>query len=132
MTADTSAWARDYHCRGGRVVPIPTGRKGPVMTDWPHFEARGDDLPGLFGGGENVGVILDTLADVDIDCAEAGTRRPVCPGDPGNLRRGLRELRRPSHRRHAPRTKGRRRNQIRLNIRGPPREKCRPVGQGGT
>jgi hypothetical protein len=41
------------------------------MRDWQHFEARGGDLPGLFGSGENVGVILDTLADVDIDCAEA-------------------------------------------------------------
>jgi Bifunctional DNA primase/polymerase, N-terminal len=68
---DVVAWPREYHCRGWRVVPIPAGRKGPVMRDWQHFEARGDDLPGLFGGGENVGVILDTLADVVIDCPEA-------------------------------------------------------------
>ena len=66
-------WAREYHRRGWRVVPIPAGRKGPVMRDWQHFEATGEDLPGLFGGGgENVGVILDhDLADVDIDCPEA-------------------------------------------------------------
>jgi hypothetical protein len=73
MPDGSCAWAREYHRRGLRVLPIPAGRKAPVMRDWQHFEATGDDLPALFGGGENVGVILDTLADVDIDCAEAVT-----------------------------------------------------------
>src|SRR5438132_994380 len=68
---DVVAWSREYHCRGWRVVPIPAGRKGPTMRDWQNFEVAGNDLPRLFGGGQNVGVILDTLADVDIDCAEA-------------------------------------------------------------
>jgi hypothetical protein len=72
MAAGSCAWAREYHCRGWRVLPIPPGSKGPVMRDWQHFEATGDDLPALFNGGENVGVILDgDLADVDIDCPEA-------------------------------------------------------------
>jgi hypothetical protein len=72
MPAGSCAWAREYHRRGWRVLPIPPGRKGPVMRDWQHFEATGDDLPGLFGGAENIGVILDNdLADVDIDCPEA-------------------------------------------------------------
>jgi hypothetical protein len=71
MPDGSCAWAREYQRRGWRVLPIPAGRKGPVMRDWQHFEATGDDLPGLFGGGENVGVILDNLADVDIDCPEA-------------------------------------------------------------
>jgi hypothetical protein len=64
--------ALEYRRRGWRVLPIPPGSKGPVMRHWQHFEATGDDLPGLFGGGENVGIILDEdLADVDIDCPEA-------------------------------------------------------------
>jgi hypothetical protein len=72
MTADTPAWAREYRCREWRVLPIPPGSKGPVMRTWQDFEATSDDLQELFGGGENVGVILDRdLADVDIDCPEA-------------------------------------------------------------
>jgi hypothetical protein len=63
--------ALEYHRRGWRVLPITAGQKGPVLSAWQLFEATDDDLPRLFGGGENVGVILDTLADVDIDCAEA-------------------------------------------------------------
>jgi hypothetical protein len=41
----------DYRRRGWRVLPIPAGRKGPVLSAWQCFEATGDDLPGLFGGG---------------------------------------------------------------------------------
>jgi hypothetical protein len=71
MTADSHYWAREYHRCGWRVVPIPAGRKAPVVREWQHFEATVEDLPRLFGGGQNIGVILDhDLADVDIDCPE--------------------------------------------------------------
>jgi hypothetical protein len=69
---ETVAWSRQYHHRGWPVLPIPPGCKAPVMRDWQHFEATLEDLPRLFRGGQNIGVILDApLADVDLDCAEA-------------------------------------------------------------
>jgi hypothetical protein len=65
----------DYARRGWRVVPIPRGQKRPAMAGWPDFEARPEDVPRLFGQGENVGVILGRssgdLVDIDLDCPEA-------------------------------------------------------------
>jgi hypothetical protein len=67
--------ARDYHCRGWRVVPIPAGRKVVALPGWPEFEASSADLPRLFGRGGNIGVILGPksgeVVDSDLDCTEA-------------------------------------------------------------
>jgi Bifunctional DNA primase/polymerase, N-terminal/Primase C terminal 2 (PriCT-2) len=67
--------AAEYHRRGWRIVPVPAGKKAPVISGWPGFEAKVADLPGLFGRGENIGIILGAasgdLVDIDLDCPEA-------------------------------------------------------------
>jgi hypothetical protein len=65
----------DYMRRGWRVVPIQAGQKRPTITDWPNFAAAVDDLPQLFGDGQNIAVRLGRascdLVDLDLDCSEA-------------------------------------------------------------
>jgi hypothetical protein len=67
--------AGDYHRRGLRIVPIPSGSKACLMTGWQDFEATVAELPRLFSGNENIGVVLGAksghLADLDLDCREA-------------------------------------------------------------
>jgi hypothetical protein len=69
--------AREYARRGWCIVPIPCGEKRPTMPGWPDFEAKPEDVPKLFGHGENVGVILGPRSgdpvDIDLDCSEALT-----------------------------------------------------------
>ena len=77
MTAldETLDAARAYAARGWRVLPIPRGQKKPAISSWPNFVAAIDDLPQLFGDGQNIAVRLDRasreLVDLDLDCAEA-------------------------------------------------------------
>ncbi len=65
---------REYHRRGWRVVPVPTGQKRPVIRGWQNFWARAEDLARLFGAGENISVIVGSvsgdLVDIDLDCSE--------------------------------------------------------------
>jgi hypothetical protein len=67
--------AVDYARRGWRVLPIPSGQKRPTMPGWPDFEAKPEDVPRLFGNGENIAVLLGRrsgdLVDIDLDCPEA-------------------------------------------------------------
>jgi hypothetical protein len=67
--------ASDYHRRGLRIVPIPSGSKACLMTGWQDFEATVAELPRLFSSNENIGVVLGAksghLADLDLDCREA-------------------------------------------------------------
>jgi hypothetical protein len=67
--------ALGYARRGWRIVPIRNGQKRPAMAGWPNFQAKPEDVPRLFGRGENVGVLLGQasgdLADIDLDCTEA-------------------------------------------------------------
>jgi hypothetical protein len=66
-----------YLRRGWGVVPIPRGQKKPVMPGWQNFGAMAEDVPRLFGNGENVAVRLGPrsgeLVDIDLDCLEALT-----------------------------------------------------------
>lgn len=61
--------------RGFRVVPIPRGAKGPVTPGWQHMRVEADQVPSLFSGESNIGIILGEpsgwLVDVDLDCPEA-------------------------------------------------------------
>jgi hypothetical protein len=52
---------------GPHLIPIPAGRKGPVIKDWPTRAFDPDDFP----PGGNVGLHLIPVVDIDIDCAEA-------------------------------------------------------------
>jgi hypothetical protein len=71
-SADT---AIGYVRRGWHLVPIPAGQKRPVLTGWQHLAVTPEDVPRLFGHGENVAAILGPasgeLADIDLDYAEA-------------------------------------------------------------
>src|SRR5260370_33561918 len=73
LSPEPAEAACDYHRRGWAVVPIPSGQKRPAMSGWPEFRAAADDLPKLFGRGENIGIILGAssgeLVDIDLDCS---------------------------------------------------------------
>src|SRR5260221_1739298 len=60
---------------GWFVVPIPHGRKAPVIKGWPHLRLKEPDLPNAFGETDGIGVILGEpsrdLVDVDQDSDEA-------------------------------------------------------------
>jgi hypothetical protein len=62
--------ALDYHRRGWRTIPIPMGAKAPVIPQWQLLKLEASQLAEYFDGG-NVGVALDALVDLDLDCAEA-------------------------------------------------------------
>ena len=73
--SDTLGAAQEYVRRGWRIVPIQHGEKRPAMPGWPDFEAAPEDLPRLFGHGENVAMIVGSksgdVVDIDLDCTEA-------------------------------------------------------------
>ena len=43
----------EYLRRGLSIVPIPRGQKKPAMPGWQNFSAAIEDVPRLFGNGEN-------------------------------------------------------------------------------
>ena len=67
--------ARDYLLRGWIPVPIPAGKKGPVLKGWERLRPSEEDLPRLFAGAGNLGLLLGEpsggLVDVDLDCPES-------------------------------------------------------------
>lgn len=67
--------ARGYLARGYTPVPVPRGGKRPVLKGWQQLRPTEDDLPALFAGESNIGLILGEpsggLVDVDLDCDEA-------------------------------------------------------------
>lgn len=69
--------ATDYLGRGWSPVPIPPGRKGPLLGGWQKLKVTRATVAGYFEateGAGNVGVLLGEpsgwLADVDMDCQE--------------------------------------------------------------
>src|SRR5713226_7396253 len=67
--------ARSCLGRGWGVVPVPRGRKGPVLKDWQALQLTEEELKDFFGEDDNVGVLLGEpsggLGDIDLDCREA-------------------------------------------------------------
>jgi hypothetical protein len=74
MTSTPNA-ALSYARRGWRVVPIPANKKKPELMGWPDVVVEVEDVPRLFGQGENVAALLgmrsDGLVDIDLDSPEA-------------------------------------------------------------
>lgn len=68
---------RDYLARGWQLVPIPVGRKGPIVQGWQCRQWQPED----FEPDSNIGVILvprsGDLIDVDLDCSEALMLAPI-------------------------------------------------------
>jgi hypothetical protein len=63
--------AHAYVACGWQPVPIPAGRKGPVVEGWQNRSWQPED----FDPDDNIGVILGSrsghLVDGDLDCQEA-------------------------------------------------------------
>ncbi len=67
---------REYLHRGYAVVPIPHGKKQPIIEGWQKLRLTEAKLPRHFNGQpQNVGLLLGKpsghLVDVDLDCQEA-------------------------------------------------------------
>ena len=68
--------ALDAIDRGIAPVPVPIGRKGPVIKNWQHLTITRENAGQYFNGTAlNVGAIMGPrsggLTDVDLDCPEA-------------------------------------------------------------
>jgi hypothetical protein len=68
--------AEEYICRGFAVLPVPHGKKGPILKGWEDLRLTLEELPQYFNGRpQNVGLILGNpsggLVDVDLDAEEA-------------------------------------------------------------
>jgi hypothetical protein len=68
--------AERYVGHGFAVVPVPHGKKGPVLKGWERLRLSADELPHHFNGkSQNVGLILGEpsgwLVDADLDVEEA-------------------------------------------------------------
>jgi hypothetical protein len=69
-------YAGGYVGRGLAVVPIPEGRKRPIVPAWQALRIRPAQLDDYFNGSpQNVGILLGELSgwvvDVDLDTPEA-------------------------------------------------------------
>lgn len=62
-----------YRQRGWYPVRIPPGCKGPTEPGWQHKLHDEADIPKVFAGSWNVGLLLGPsgLVDIDLDCDEA-------------------------------------------------------------
>lgn len=64
-----------YHALGYQPVPVPLGSKGPRLKAWQTLRPKPTELPHLFDGPGNIGLLLGEpsgwLIDVDLDCEEA-------------------------------------------------------------
>lgn len=58
MSQNTRKAAAAYLEKGFAVVPIPRGRKGPVIKDWPTLTVDEQNLDSLFHDDSNIGLIL--------------------------------------------------------------------------
>jgi hypothetical protein len=69
------AIARDILARGYKPVPVPIGKKGPVLPKWQHMIVTPENVATYFNGTDNVGCQMGRasggLLDVDLDCIEA-------------------------------------------------------------
>jgi putative DNA primase/helicase len=52
-------------------LPLPDGQKKPLLDNWPNAVVTLDKVNDLFTDGCNIGLRLDTLTDLDLDCPEA-------------------------------------------------------------
>jgi hypothetical protein len=68
--------ARRYTAEGWRVIPVPHGKKAPILEGWQNLRLTEADLPQYFNGGaQNIGVLDGAPSggaiDVDLDAAES-------------------------------------------------------------
>jgi len=65
-------FAVQYAEQGLAIVPIPKGKKHPVMANWQSFKCAPDQVYEQFSNADSIGLILGTsgLVDVDFDSQE--------------------------------------------------------------
>jgi hypothetical protein len=72
---DRLSTARNFLARGWTPVPVKHGEKKPVGEGWQQRRVIEADLPRLFTGDGNLGLLTGKLSgglvDIDLDCAEA-------------------------------------------------------------
>ena len=74
--ARTRRYAEGYAKRGLAVIPIPEGRKSPIIPAWQTLRLHPEELSDYFNGRpQNVGILLGEpsgwVVDVDLDTPEA-------------------------------------------------------------
>lgn len=74
--------ARNYLELGYSSIPVPIGKKAPVIPDWPNLAVTLKQIPLMFKAGRsNIGISLGDrssgLVDIDLDCEEAVRCAPV-------------------------------------------------------
>jgi hypothetical protein len=61
--------------KGRYVVPVPAGRKGPLLKNWPDLRLEAEQLGEYFSPDDNIGwltgAVSGNLVDVDLDCRAA-------------------------------------------------------------
>ena len=92
----TREWVFLYSKRGWSPIPVPSGKKKPVLDGWQNLRLSEDELGDCFDGRpQNIGVLLGEasggLIDIDLDALEAVelaplllTATPCRFGRPGN------------------------------------------------
>ncbi len=67
--------AAKYLERGVAVIPVPQGRKDPVLKGWPNLRLTQEDVANYWTDGQNIGALTGEPSgwrvDVDLDCREA-------------------------------------------------------------
>jgi hypothetical protein len=71
----------DYQSRGWCPIPVPAGKKEPVIKGWQNMRLSREDLPIHFSNGTNVGLLngspSSNIADTDLDWPEARAIAPT-------------------------------------------------------
>jgi hypothetical protein len=80
--ASIRRYAEGYVERGLAVIPVPEGRKRPVISSWQKLRLRPEELGDYFNGRpQNIGVLLgepsDWVVDVDLDTPETVALGPI-------------------------------------------------------
>src|SRR6266436_4172142 len=68
---DIRTAARVLIAQGLPPLPLPDGKKRPLLNNWQTITITSDQVNDLFTEGCNLGLRLDTLTDVDLDAPEA-------------------------------------------------------------
>ena len=79
-TQTVADWALNYLDRGWPPIPIPFRSKIPKGNEWQNARYKREELPKVFGGQKNIGILLgapsDNLVDIDLDHQLAGELAP--------------------------------------------------------
>ena len=80
MTAPLQTAALDYIGIGLVPIPVQPRSKNPGRDGWQNLRVTEDEVPTLFSGEANVGLLLgingNGLTDLDCDCPEATRLAP--------------------------------------------------------